>query len=127
MPKPQSRPARTKRVSRARRAPPTTRTPDASLEELLAFERLLSDLSVRFANVAGDQVIAEIEGALKRLLKFLGYERSAFWEFVDEEKEYFLCSVAVEGVEPPLRGRVPADLTWFARELRAGRTVIIRS
>jgi PAS domain S-box-containing protein len=33
----------------------------------------------------------------------------------------------VEGVEPPLRGPVPADLSWFARELRAGRTVIIRS
>ena len=88
---------------------------------------MLSDLSVRFANVAVDQVIAEIESALKQLLKFLGFDRSAFWEFVDEEKQYFLCSVAVEGVEPPLRGPIPADLSWFARELRAGRTIVIRS
>ena len=52
---------------------------------------MLSDLSARFANVAVDQVIAEIESALKQLLKFLGFDRSAFWEFVDEEKPNFLC------------------------------------
>ncbi len=127
MPKPQSRPAKTKRVSRARRVPPTSRAPDASLEELLAFERLLSDLSARFANVADSQVVAEIEGALGRLLKFLGFDRSTFWEFIDEEKQHFLCSVAVEGVEPPLRGPIPSELGWFTRELRAGRTIVIRS
>ena len=103
------------------------RTGDTSLEELLAFERLFSDLSVRFANVAVDKVVAEIESALKQLLKFLGFDRSAFWEFVDHDKQYFLCSAAIEGVEPPLPGPIPADLSWFASELRAGRTVVIRS
>ena len=98
-----------------------------SLEELLAFERLLSDLSASFAIVAGDRVVAEIESALKRLLEFLGFDRSAFWEFIDEERPYFLCSVAVEGVEPPLRGPIPAELSWFASELCARRTVVIRS
>ena len=119
--------AKRKRVSRARSAATPRRASGASLKELLAFERLLSDLSARFANVADDQVIAEIESALKQLLTFLGFDRSAFWEFVDDEKQYFLCSVAVEGVEPPLRGPIPADLSWFARELRAGRTIVIRS
>ena len=119
--------AKRKRVSRARSAATPRHASGASLEELLAFERLLSDLSARFANVADDQVIAEIESALKQLLTFLGFDRSAFWEFVDDEKQYFLCSVAVEGVEPPLRGPIPADLSWFARELRAGRTIVIRS
>jgi PAS domain S-box-containing protein len=119
--------AKTKRVSRARSAATPSHASGTSLEELLAFERLLSDLSARFANVAVDQVIAEIESALEQLLKFLGFDRSAFWEFVDEEKPYFLCSVAVEGVEPPLPGPIPADLSWFAKELRAGRTIVIRS
>ena len=119
--------AKMKRVSRARSVPTPSYASGASLEELLAFERLLSDLSVRFANVADDQVIAEIESALKRLLNFLGFDRSAFWEFVDEEKQYFLCSAAVEGVQPPLRGPIPADLSWFASELRAGRKIVIRS
>jgi PAS domain S-box-containing protein len=119
--------AKIKRVSRARKVVAPRRTSGASLEELLAFERLLSDLSVRFANVVFDQIIAEIESALKQLLSFLGFDRSAFWEFPDKEKPHFLCSVAVEGVEPPLRGPIPAELSWLAGELRSGRAVVIRS
>ena len=119
--------AKKTRVSRGKRVVRKSRVSDPSLEELLAFERLLSDLSAHFANVAVDLVVAEIEAALKRLLKFLGFHRSAFWEFVDEEKQYFLCTVAVEGVEPPMRGPIPADLSWVAKELRAGRTIVIRS
>ena len=99
-----------KRVSRARSVPTPSHASGASLEELLAFERLLSDLSARFANVAADQVVAEIEGALKRLLRFLGFDRGAFWEFVNDEKQHFLCSAAVEGVEAPMPGPIPADL-----------------
>ena len=57
--------AKIKRVSRARKVVAPRRTSGATLEELLAFERLLSDLSVRFANVVFDQIIAEIESALK--------------------------------------------------------------
>ena len=100
---------------------------DPPLEELLEFERLLFDLSVRFANVSADRVVDEIDRALMQLVKFLGFDRSAFWEFVDDEQQNFLCAVAVEGVEPPARGPIPAELTWSAKELRAGRTVVIRS
>jgi len=62
-----------------------------------------------------------------QLVKFLGFDRSAFWEFIDERQQNFLCTVAVEGVEPPRRGPVPSDLAWFAEELRAGRTVVLRA
>ena len=106
---------------------PTNRAANPSIEELLEFERLLFELSVRFANVSADQVVAVIESALLQLVSFLDFDRSAFWEFVDEEQQHFLCSVAVEGVEPTQRGPVPADLAWSAKELRAGRTVVIRS
>ena len=100
---------------------------DASLEELLTFERLLFDLSARFANVAGDQVVAEIENALKQLLKFLGLDRSTLAEFTAEGKQDILCSVQVEGVEPHSPGPVPAYLSWLVSELRSGRTIVIRS
>ena len=40
------------------------RAAEASLEELLKFERLLADLSARFANVSSDQVERGIESAL---------------------------------------------------------------
>ena len=106
---------------------PPNRAANPSIEELLEFERLLFELCVRFANVPVDQVVAVIESALLQLVSFLDFDRSAFWEFVDEEQQHFLCSVAVEGVEPTQRGPVPADLAWSAKELRAGRTVVIRS
>ena len=109
------------------RAVPTGHEAEASLEELLAFERLLFDLSARFANVAEEQVIAEIESALKQLLKFLGFDRSVFTEFTDGGKQEFLCSVAGQGVEPLLPGPIPAWGDWFVGELRSGRTIVIRS
>src|SRR5262249_10211830 len=106
---------------------PTSRVSDPSIEELLEFERLLFELSVRFANVSADQVVAAIETALLGLVRFLDFDRGAFWEFVDDRQQNFICTVAVEGVEAPRRGPVPADLAWVAKELRAGRTVVIRS
>jgi len=103
------------------------RPSDPSIEEHLEFERLLFELSVRFANIPTDRVVAEIETGLMQLVKFLGFDRSIFWEFPDEEQQNFLCTVAIEGVEPPRRGPVPSELAWFAKELRAGRTVVIRA
>jgi PAS domain S-box-containing protein len=106
---------------------PTGRASSGLIEELLEFERLLFELSVRFADVSAERVVAEIESALLDLVSFLDFDRCAFWEFIDEKQQQFLCTVAVDGVEPPKRGPVPAELAWFAKELRAGRTVIIRS
>jgi len=105
----------------------TNRGSGASLKELLAFERLLSELSARFANVADEQVVAEIEIALRQLLRFLGFDRSNFAEFSDGGKHSLLCAVAARGVKPLSAGPIPAFLGWFVGELLAGRTVAIRS
>jgi PAS domain S-box-containing protein len=122
------RPLRAKkiRVSRAKRLARSSPA-GPSLKELLAFERLLSDLSARFANVAIDQVVVEIEAALERLLSFLGFDRSAFAEIVDGDKQCILCSAAAPGVKRPKRGPIPAYFDWFTGQLLAGRTVVIRS
>ena len=85
----------------------TSRTSDPSLEELLAFERLLSNLSARFANVSCQQVVAEVEIALKQLLKFLDFDRGNFVEFADGGKQEILCSVALGRVQPLPLGPVP--------------------
>src|SRR6516165_10366047 len=96
------RPPRAKkiRVSRGKRVARSSPA-DPSLKELLAFERLLSDLSARFANVAVDQVVVEIEAALERLLSFLGFDRSAFAEIVEGNKQCILCSAAAPGGKRP--------------------------
>jgi PAS domain S-box-containing protein len=103
------------------------RASDISLEDLLAFERLLSDLSARFANVADEQVVAEIEIALSQLLAFLDFDRCNFAEFTDDGKHNLLSAVAVHGVQSLSPGPLPPFLDWLVSELVAGRTVIIRS
>lgn len=117
----------TEEIYAARTVSTSHEADEASLEELLSFERLLSDLSARFANVANDQIIAEIENALKQLLEFLGFDRGTLTEYTEEGRQEFLCSVAVEGVEPFLPGPAPAHQRWFTKELSLGRTIIIRS
>ena len=112
---------------RSGRVPTTSRASEAELEELLAFERLLFDLFARFANVASEQILPEIENALRELLKFLGFDRGTIAESFVEGKQNILCSVAVEGVEPLLRGPLPANQRWFNKEMLSGRTVVIRS
>jgi hypothetical protein len=98
-------------IERVERAVPAGYAAEESLEELLAFERLLSDLSARFANVAGDQVVAEIESALKQLLKFLGFDRSTFSEFTDEGNQ----GIAPVFVELCEAGVAVNDVKRFSR------------
>jgi signal transduction histidine kinase len=101
--------------------------PKASVEELLTFERLLAELSSRFANVSGDQLETEIESALKRLLHFLDFDRSNFGEFTADGWVTVLCSVAIDQVERYPPGPAPAFLSWYVGQLRAGSIVRVRS
>ena len=93
---------------------------DASAQELLAFERMLADLSARFANVPVEKVELEIRVAQAALLEFLGFDRCTFAEFHDDGSLVVLSSTAVEGVEATPPGPLPAQLDWFVARLRAG-------
>jgi formate hydrogenlyase transcriptional activator len=103
-------------------------TPDeVALAERLAFERLLGDLSARFADLPADRVVDEISGALDRLLKFLGFDRSSFAEIRGASNSVeVLCSASTERCESMPAGPAP-DLPWYLGELRAGRIVLIPS
>jgi PAS domain S-box-containing protein len=91
----------------------TGRAAEASLEEFLTFERLLADLSARFASVPVAQVETEIESALKQLQEFLGFDRSNLLEFTADGWATFLCSVARDAVERHPLGPAPAFLSWY--------------
>jgi formate hydrogenlyase transcriptional activator len=93
---------------------------DASAEELLAFERMLADLSARFANLPTEKVQFEIQVAQTILRQFLEFDRSTFAEFQPDGSLVVLSSTAVEGVEPTPLGPLPARLSWFVAKLRAG-------
>ncbi len=102
-------------------------TADVSLEEHLTFERLLADLSARFANALGDHLEEEIESALKQLLTFLDLDRSNFGEFTADGWANILCSVAAEGVERYPPGPVPKFAAWYLNRLRTEKIVRVRS
>src|SRR5450755_884991 len=97
---------------------------DVSAGELLAFERMLADLSARFANVPAEQVEAEIQIAQIMLRQFLEFDRSTFGEFQGDGWLVVLSSTAVEGFEPTPLGPLPSQLTWFVGQLRAGAAVV---
>jgi C4-dicarboxylate-specific signal transduction histidine kinase len=112
---------------RNRKVPTTRRASEALLEERLTFERLLADLSARFANASGDQVEREIESALKQLLEFLDFDRGAIGRFNADGWYSILCSVGTERAEPFPRGPVPSYLSWYFGQLRADKIVSVRS
>jgi formate hydrogenlyase transcriptional activator len=97
-----------------------------SVEDLVAFERMLADLSARMANVTADRVELEIQLAQVILRQFLGFDRSTFGEFQDDGSLVVLSSTAIEGVDPTPLGPLPPQLDWFIAKLRAGETLVIQ-
>jgi transcriptional regulator with GAF, ATPase, and Fis domain len=114
---------------------PLTRSPkvdtapqsDASAKELLAFERMLADLSARFANVPAERVQFEIQVAQTILRQFLGFDRSTFAEFHPDGSLVVLSSTAVEGVDVTPLGPLPPQLSWFVAKLRAGEIFAVQN
>jgi len=51
------------------------------MEDSARFEQLLSDLSTRFTGIAAEAVDSEVERALRRVVEFLGTDRSTLFEF----------------------------------------------
>jgi formate hydrogenlyase transcriptional activator len=97
---------------------------DPSVQELIAFERMLVDLSARLANVAAERVESEIHVAQVILREFLGFDRSTFAEFQDDSL-VILSSTAVEGFEATPHGPLPERLAWFMARLRSGQSLVI--
>ena len=97
---------------------------DAAHLDRLAFERLVADLSMRFANVSHDGIVAEIEAALARLVETLGYDRCTYTEFAPDGTLHVVCSAAVGGIEPLPRGPFGIN-PWLVSEIRAGRIVAL--
>jgi FixJ family two-component response regulator/signal transduction histidine kinase len=103
---------------------PPSKASAAAFGERLAFERLLADLSARFANVARDGVFAELEAALARLVESLGYDRCTFTEFAADGELHVVCSAATGGIEPLPRGPF-LGRPWLVGEIRAGRIIAL--
>jgi formate hydrogenlyase transcriptional activator len=105
---------------------PNAASGSPSIEELLAFERMLADLSARMANVPAERVEAEIQIAQAALQQFLGFDRSTFAEFQDDSSLVVVSSTAIEGIDATPLGPLPTRLAWFIAKLHAGETLVIQ-
>ena len=91
------------------------------LEERLRFERLLTDLSATFVNVAADLVDAQIEQALEQLVDFLGVERGSFGQISEDNKGILATHSFVVPGYPPLPPLIlQEDLPWYASRVQRG-------
>jgi PAS domain S-box-containing protein len=109
------------------RASATGGAAEASLEEFLTFERLLVDLSARFADISIVQVETEIDSALNQLQEFLDFDRSNLFEFTADGWATIIASAARAGVERHPLGPAPAFLSWYLGQVRAGKVMRVQS
>lgn len=99
---------------------------DLSGNDLLGFERFLSELSASFVRAAGAEVDLLVREGLQRIVTFLTIERCTLTEVVVDRREtYVRYSVAKEGhaAIPPMR----ADLLfpWTTGRLLQNEVVVL--
>ena len=75
---------------------------EESLQERLQFERLLSDLSARFVNIAPDQVDVEIRSALRQVLELFSVDRCGLIRVSPNDNTFRITYVAYASDIPPV-------------------------
>jgi transcriptional regulator with GAF, ATPase, and Fis domain len=83
---------------------------EAAQAERLQFEALLSTLSTTFINVPVSDVDSKIVQGLRKIVEFLGFDRSTVWR-VDPHSGEMICTHSYElpGIKPPL-AVLPPDM-----------------
>src|SRR5688572_2459539 len=101
----------------------------AALEERLTFERLITDLSGEFINLATDLIDGAIQDAQRRIVEALDLDRSALFQFSDNDSELrFTHYWSRPGFMPPEPMTSPADLfPWAAAKILKGELICFSS
>jgi PAS domain S-box-containing protein len=95
----------------------------AAIHERLAFEQFLADLSARFVHVASEEVDAKVKDGLRRLVEFLGVDRSSLARVTPEGQVIVLSSYAAPGIVQQPMGKLGDELEWYVNEIYSGRVV----
>jgi formate hydrogenlyase transcriptional activator len=98
-----------------------------TLDELLRFERLLSDTAARLLNVAPDEMDATIQVSVSALGAYLGSDRGGIALFSEDGRSLaFRYGYFTAGTDPALfETDLAQALPWYVGELREGRAVIL--
>jgi formate hydrogenlyase transcriptional activator len=84
-----------------------------AIKERLQFERLLSDISARFINIAPDQVDLEIQSALKQILDFFQVDRCGLIRVSPNEASWRVSHVAYASEVAPVPENTDLPTTLF--------------
>ncbi|MDM0117495.1 ATP-binding protein [Variovorax sp. J22R133] len=98
----------------------------ASTQELLRFERLLSEVSAAFIHLPAKHVDRAIDDSLERIVETLGIDRSTLTRvFLQTGRIEVTHSFALEGVQPVPRSRAARDTNpWALSQALANRCVV---
>jgi RNA polymerase sigma factor (sigma-70 family) len=93
----------------------------APAQERAGFETFLADLSAPFLRVPADQVGSQIVAGLRRIVEFLGIDRSGFGELVANQNQ-LVISHSYEVPSVPATPRIYVEAHWpdYASKVREG-------
>ncbi len=90
-----------------------------------SFESLLGQLSTKFASLPYEKVDTEIETALHLVVEYLGTDRSAIFEFLDDGL-HATHAYARPGI-PSHAGLRIDQFQWFFRNILSGQPIVYRN
>jgi formate hydrogenlyase transcriptional activator len=105
-----------------------SRQSDSTVKERIGFEQLLAELSAAFINLPASGIDNHINDSLRRLVEFLGNDRSTLVEFGDDDSHVLVThSQATPGSDALRLGAFPVErLPWYIGQFRQGRSVFLR-
>ena len=95
-----------------------------SMQERLAFETLLAELSTKFVNVSASQVDSQIEWGLRRIVELFGIDRSGLGEVSSDEKQLVVThSYQLPGIPPSAKLMLDSQFPTYARMVHHGMVI----
>ncbi|MCX5916091.1 MAG: PAS domain-containing protein, partial [Deltaproteobacteria bacterium] len=99
---------------------------ERQLEEMIRFEKLLSEISTHLVNLPAEQIEREIEQGLGRVVEFLGVDRGGVYIFSGDRtrisRKYFWGMEGIPESAPILEDQ---KFPWLSEKLRKGEILVI--
>jgi len=102
--------------------------PPEGLDDLLPFERLLTEISTLFINLPADKIDNEIAAAQRRICELLDIDRSTLWITSDVDPGVLLLTHILQPPEcpsPPERMNIRNFFPWIEQKVLGGETLAI--
>jgi len=99
------------------------------IQDRLAFEAMLADLSSKFVNLPPAKVDHEIEAALRRVCELVGIDLAVLWQWSTDDPgvitptHFYPAQEGPQPAEPLHQDQFP----WVVRHMLAGRMVAVSS